>query len=122
MPRICRLNMVRCLSAAVLALGASLAHATYWNVFNIKGESTEAAHIVTYGILADMLADANRVGDFTMASFGRNIVGSGSDVLAGGGPTGSVPEPGSLSLVALAGLLLTRWTPWRRRMAVSTCA
>jgi hypothetical protein len=110
MPRICRLNIVRCLLAAVLALSASLAHATYWNVFNIEGESTEAAHIVTYG----MLADTNRVGDFTMSSFGRNIVGSGSDVLAGGGPTGSVPEPGSLSLVALAGLIfLTLRTPWR---------
>jgi hypothetical protein len=176
MLRIFRLNIVQCLLAAVFAVGANTAHATYWNVFNIEGESTEAAHIVTYSMLADMLADSNRIGDFTMPSFGRNIVGSGSDgstywnvfniegesteaahivtysmladmladsnrigdftmpsfgrnivgsgssVFAGGGPTGSVPEPGSLSLVALAGLLLALRTPWRRRMAVSTCS
>ena len=29
-----------------------VAHATYWNVFNIEGESTVSADIVTYATLA----------------------------------------------------------------------
>ncbi|WP_041766206.1 hypothetical protein [Psychromonas ingrahamii] len=38
----------------------------YWNVFNIEGESREAAQIVTYSSLLDMLdmlADFNRTSD-----------------------------------------------------------
>jgi hypothetical protein len=38
---------------------------TYWNVFNIEGESAISADIVTYGSLTDMLNDTNRLGVFT---------------------------------------------------------
>jgi hypothetical protein len=37
---------------------------TYWNVFNIEGESAISADIVTYGSLTDMLNDTNRLGVF----------------------------------------------------------
>lgn len=63
------------------ACGMSAAHATYWNVFNIEGESIASAQIVTYSTRADMLGDTNRLGVFTPnpGGFGRNIVDSGSD-------------------------------------------
>jgi hypothetical protein len=67
------------LACAMCAMSA--AHATYWNVFNIEGESTLSAQIVTYATLADMLGDTNRLDVFTPnpAGFGRNIVGTGSN-------------------------------------------
>ncbi|MGH0033903.1 MAG: PEP-CTERM sorting domain-containing protein [Myxococcota bacterium] len=53
---------------------------TYWNVFNIEGESTIGAQTVTYDSLADMLGDTNRTGVFDLGAFApENIVGSGSD-------------------------------------------
>ncbi len=56
------------------------AHATYWNVFNIEGESSQSAQFVTYDSGADMLVDENRTGVFTPTNpFGRNIIGSASD-------------------------------------------
>ncbi|WP_375691324.1 VPLPA-CTERM sorting domain-containing protein [Pseudooceanicola sp. LIPI14-2-Ac024] len=55
------------------------AAATYWSLFNVEGESSIGADYVTYGSLADMLADSNRLSVNTLGGFGRNIVGSGSD-------------------------------------------
>ena len=83
---------------------------TYWNVFNIEGESSVSADIVTYISLSDMLTNANRTGTYTVGGFGRNIVGSGSDGTggggsggggSGGGSSGTVPEPATLSLLGL---------------------
>lgn len=60
-------------------VGSGSDGSTYWNVFNIEGESSVGADIVTYGSLADMLADTNRSSVNTLSGFGANIVGSGSD-------------------------------------------
>ncbi|OOG22715.1 hypothetical protein B1C78_14385, partial [Thioalkalivibrio denitrificans] len=37
---------------------------TYWNLFNIEGESVIGADFVTYAALDDMLNDINRLGVF----------------------------------------------------------
>jgi hypothetical protein len=68
-------------AAALLIAGSPPAMATYWNVFNVEGESTLSAQIVTYASLADMLGDVNRTGVFTPnpLGFGVNIVGGDSD-------------------------------------------
>jgi hypothetical protein len=53
---------------------------TYWNVFNIEGESSVDAAFATYDTLSDMLNDVNRTGTFVADGsvlFGSNIVGSG---------------------------------------------
>jgi hypothetical protein len=55
---------------------------TYWNLFNIEGESTADAAFVTYASLTDMLNDENRTGIFfpdgsVLAT--PNVVGTGSD-------------------------------------------
>ena len=75
------------LGFGVNIVGSGSDGSTYWNVFNIEGESSISASIVTYPSLPDMLADANRTGNFTPnpSGFGANIVGSGSD----GAPTGT---------------------------------
>lgn len=53
---------------------------TYWNVFNLEGETAFAAEIATYSSLVDMLADTNRIQVVAMPGLaGRNLVGSGSD-------------------------------------------
>jgi hypothetical protein len=55
---------------------------TYWNLFNVEGESSLDAAYVTYDNLTDMLNDENRTGLFVADGsgiFGANIVGSGSD-------------------------------------------
>ena len=75
---------------------------TYWNLFNVEGESSLDAAFVTYANLSDMLNDVNRTGLFTpngSGLFGRNIVGSGADIVA------PVPEPDTIALL-LAGLML----------------
>jgi hypothetical protein len=78
-----RTGMRNRIALLVAAMGAFLLpyanSATYWNVFNIEGESSVAADIVTYSSLEGMLTDTNRTGTFTVPGFGRNIVGSGSD-------------------------------------------
>src|SRR5690606_12457275 len=71
---------------------------TYWNVFNIEGESSLDASFVTYATLADMLTDTNRTGVFVADGsgfFGRNIVGSGADILLS-----ETPVPAALPLFA----------------------
>ncbi|HVL06836.1 MAG TPA: calcium-binding protein [Acidimicrobiales bacterium] len=73
--------------AVVPGLGATPVRAapldegvTYWNVFNVEGESSAPAQLVTYSTLDDMLNDVNRTGVHTPGGvFSRNIVGSGSD-------------------------------------------
>ncbi|SFR47649.1 PEP-CTERM protein-sorting domain-containing protein [Marinobacter daqiaonensis] len=60
-------------------VGSGSDGSSYWNVFNIEGESAIGADIVTYGSLADMLLDTNRTSVNTLGGFGANIVGSGSD-------------------------------------------
>ena len=95
-------------------VGSGFDGSTYWNVFNIEGESDVAAAIVTYATLADMLNDENRTG-LSIADgsgfFGVNIVGSGYafDTVS------SVPEPesGWLVLLALGALHLARRAPKR---------
>jgi hypothetical protein len=73
---------------------------TYWNLFNIEGESAASAAFVTYGTLADMLNDENRIsavlGDG--AGSGRNIVGTGFFFDA----VSPVPEPSMSWLVLVA--------------------
>ncbi len=61
-------------------VGSGSDGATYWNVFNIEGESEIPAAFVTYASLMDMLTDTNRLEVYSQAggSF-QNIVGSGSD-------------------------------------------
>lgn len=78
---------------------------TYWNVFNIEGESSINADIVTYASLADMLTDSNRLSVNTLGGPGVNIVGSGAFNLAI-----PIPEPatGWLLLIGLLGLGLSR--------------
>jgi hypothetical protein len=62
-------------------VGSASDGTTYWNLFNIEGESDFSAQFVTYSSLSDMLADTNRLGVFTPNHFGagQNLVGSGSD-------------------------------------------
>ena len=82
---------------------------TYWNVFNIEGESSLTADIVTYASLADMLVDTNRTGVFrpNTPGFGRNVVGGGSDLLPVITP-GAVPEPATwLMMIIGMGLVGT---------------
>jgi ABC-type uncharacterized transport system permease subunit len=94
----------RLIASAALALclcSPSLVHASpvYWNVFNIEGESSITAAIVTYGSLADMVSDSNRTGTFNVGGgFGQNIVGSGATLSS----IVSVPEPTTVSLITLA--------------------
>jgi sulfur carrier protein ThiS len=68
---------------AVLALSAYVipAHATYWSLFNIEGETAQGARYVTYANLNDMLNDENRT--LVVAPDGgfvpENVIGSGSN-------------------------------------------
>ena len=104
------MKLEKLLFGLVMFLCTTSAHATFWNVFNIEGESSVSADIVTYISLSDMLTNANRTGTYTVGGFGRNIVGSGSDGTggggsggggSGGGSSGTVPEPATLSLLGL---------------------
>ena len=86
---------------------------TYWSVFNIEGESSIGADIVTYDTLADMLSDSNRLSVNTLGGFGANIVGSGAFNVDAPLPDPDplpVPEPSSWLLFGLgmAGLVLSR--------------
>lgn len=90
---------------------------SYWNVFNIEGESSTGADIVTYDTLTDMLADANRTSVNTLAGFGANIVGSGAFNALPPDPV-PVPEPSGwlLAAVGLSGVILSRRQGANRRL------
>jgi len=93
-------------------VGAGSDGTTYWNLFNIEGESLITADFVTYATLSDMLNDTNRTGLFTPNSggFGRNIVGSGATIAQ----VHAVPEPETYALM-LAGLGLLSFVARRRK-------
>ena len=99
-------------------VGSGSDGSTYWNLFNIEGESAISAEFITYATLADMLNDENRLGAFVPdgAFIGRNIVGSGADILSR--PPGAVPEPSVISMLAGAlAMLALRRRRWPRSLA-----
>lgn len=57
------------LAGAAISL-PSHAIPVYWNVFNIEGESSVGADLVTYNSLTDMLTDINRTGVNTLSGAG----------------------------------------------------
>lgn len=90
-----------------LLLPAS-AHATYWNLFNLEGESSLNSVYITYASLLDMLNDDNRTGSFIPNNTGlsaANVVGGGAWVSLDG-PGNDVPEPATTVLVVLGLLCL----------------
>ncbi|WP_282611229.1 hypothetical protein, partial [Pelagibius sp. Alg239-R121] len=57
---------------------------SYWNLFNIEGESALSSSLVTYNSLTDMLNDENRTSASvpdgqSSGQFAGNVVGTGSD-------------------------------------------
>jgi len=81
---------------------------SYWNTFNIEGEHTLTATLVTYGTLLDMLLDTNRLGAFdpNSSGFGGNVVGSGASVAP-------IPAPPAVILLGSA-IAFLGWTSRRR--------
>ncbi len=67
------------IAAALVGALPAEASTLYWSLFNVEEENTLTAQYVTYAELPDMLTDTNRLGVFNPGSFGRNVVGSGSD-------------------------------------------
>jgi hypothetical protein len=68
-------------TAAALTIGSS-AHAAYWNVFNIEGESSSSANILTFDTVTDMLNGTNYTGIYNPSAgglFGRNVIDAGSN-------------------------------------------
>jgi hypothetical protein len=68
--------------AAENVVGSGSDGNTYWNLFNIEGESAQSSVYITYDTLADMLVDDDRTGSFIPNNSGgaaENVVGSGSD-------------------------------------------
>jgi len=102
-------------------VGSGSDGSSYWNVFNIEGETQQSAQFVTYASLIDMLNDENRLNvitpdGFSDGSFGSNIVGSGAVVLS----ATSVPEPPGLAII-LFGLALLGLAHRHRLRQLSTC-
>ncbi len=62
-------------------VGSGSDGSTYWNLFNIEGETAQNANYVTYATLTDMLMDTNRLQVYVPSGgfAGQNVVGSGSD-------------------------------------------
>jgi hypothetical protein len=94
-------------------VGSGSDGSTYWNVFNIEGESAIGADLITYSSLADMLSDLNRTSTNTLSDFGRNVVGSGASLFQ---QPVAVPEPSALALL-LVGILSLAILPWRKEAA-----
>lgn len=108
----CSALTVRVLIAALIVLASgTVARAAYWNVFNIEGESSVSAAIVTYATLPDMLADTNRLGvsEPNPFGFGVNIVGSGAEIRQ----QVPIPEPAPLAIL-LTGVLMLALVRYRR--------
>ncbi len=119
--------------AAPNVVGTGSDGTTYWNLFNIEGESTASAAFVTYTTLEDMLNDENRLGVFFpdgSVLAGQNIVGTGAFVVPDlPPPPPGVPLPASAWLVVagLGVLAATRRRPsqasigraWQRAAAVA---
>ncbi|MCU0986776.1 MAG: PEP-CTERM sorting domain-containing protein [Acetobacteraceae bacterium] len=107
-------RFLRALALAVplSATGGAAANASYWNLFNIEGESTVSAEIVTYAAFIDMLNDTNRTGNFNPGGAADNVVGTGAGILSR--PPVSVAEPGTLAVLA-SGLAALGFARRRRR-------
>lgn len=108
------------LATLALCVGASMAHATYWNLFNLEGESSLGARYVTYSTLTDMLGDVNHLGVFApdgqgSGQFAANVIGSGSDVRRANPQP--IPEPSSMLLMGLGLAALAASGRWQRRTA-----
>ena len=91
---------------------------TYWNVFNIEGETAQGARIVTYASLNDMLNDENRTS--VIAPDGgfvpENVIGSGASVDSQGPGTdpGVVPIASPLALLFAGAFMLPGFSSIRR--------
>ncbi len=116
--RKCPVSVLHVLLAATMMLSsATMARAAYLNVFNIEGENSASAGIVTYATLNDMLNDTNRLGVFNPIGFasGQNVVGGGAEVQR----VLSVPEPATLAIL-IPGILMLALLSRRRRLAPSS--
>jgi hypothetical protein len=96
---------------------------SYWNLFNLEGESAAGAVFVTYASLFDMLNDENRIASFAAdgaGSFGANIIGTGAFYTSDTPPPPPpipLPAAGWAVLSGLGALLLAGHGPvWRRRL------
>jgi hypothetical protein len=79
---------------------------TYWNLFNVEGESGIGADFRTYASLTDMLNNVNPIGSFAPLGGGQSrIVGSGADLHPTEVPV-HVPAPALSPVGLLAGLLV----------------
>jgi hypothetical protein len=99
-------------NAAANVVGSGSDGSTYWNLFNLEGESAIDSIYITYGSLADMLTDSNRTGSFvpdTTGNAAANVVGSGASLLSMSPPPTGVPEPATMAL-ALGGLAALGWS------------
>jgi hypothetical protein len=94
---------------------------TYWNLFNIEGESAITADFVTYATLEDMLNDTNRLGVFQPigGGAGQNVVGSGATILSiSPPPPAPIPLPSSIWLLGI-GLTIIGWSSRRAQQGHS---
>ena len=101
-------------NSAENVVGSGADGSTYWNLFNIEGESQQNSVYITYDSLLDMLNDNNRTGSFmpdTVGNSAENVVGSGAFVMS---TQVQVPEPGTFGLlvIGLTGFGFARTRAW----------